>query len=100
MDVAQYPTGSFTLTTPIPLGSIPATGKQITISATGRLTLHGTSRPITLSLHAERTASGIQVTGTTSISYGDFGIDNPSFGGFVSVGDSGAFEVLLNLVRT
>jgi hypothetical protein len=25
---------------------------------------------------------------------------NPSFGGFVSVGDTGAFEVLLNLIRS
>jgi polyisoprenoid-binding protein YceI len=100
MDVAQFPTGSFTLTKPIAIGSVPQAGKVISVSAAGNLTLHGTTRPITLSLHAERTSTGIQVSGTTTIAYGSYGIDNPSFGGFVSVGNSGAFEVLLNLVRT
>lgn len=99
MDVAQYPTGSFVLTKPIVLTRVPAVGAVVTETATGNLTLHGTTRPVTLTLHAERTATGVDVTGTTTISYGDFGIDNPSFGGFVSVGSTGAFEVLLKLVR-
>ena len=85
MDVAEFPTGSFTLTKPISIGSIPPTGKVMTLAAIGNLTLHGTKRPITLSLQAERTSTGIQVSGTTTISYGDYGIANPSFGGFVSV---------------
>jgi polyisoprenoid-binding protein YceI len=99
MDVADFPTGSFTLTKPIVLATIPPLGSILTAQATGNLTLHGITKPVTLSLHAERTTSGIEVTGTTTISYGEFGIDNPSFGGFVSVGNSGAFEVLLHLQR-
>jgi polyisoprenoid-binding protein YceI len=97
MDVAQFPTATFTLTSPIRLASIPPPGTTITTKASGDLTLHGTTKPVTLTLHAERTTTGIEVAGGATISYGEFGIDNPSFGGFVSVGDSGAFEVLLNL---
>jgi polyisoprenoid-binding protein YceI len=99
MDVADFPTGAFTLTKPIVLTTVPSLDTVVTEQATGDLTLHGTTRPVTLSLHAERTSAGIDVTGTTTISYGQFGIDNPSFGGFVSVGSSGAFEVLLHLQR-
>jgi polyisoprenoid-binding protein YceI len=100
MDVAQFPTGSFTLTQPIVISPVPPLGSVVTEPATGNLTLHGTTRPVRLTLRAERTTSGIEVTGTTTISYGEFGISNPSFGGFVSVGDSGAFEVLLDLAKS
>jgi polyisoprenoid-binding protein YceI len=99
MDVAQFPTGSFTLTTPIPLSPVPAVGKVVHEQATGNLTLHGTTRPVTLTLQAERTSSGVDIAGLTTITYGDFGISNPSFGGFVSLGSAGAFEVSLTLVR-
>jgi polyisoprenoid-binding protein YceI len=97
MDVAAFPTATFTLTTPIRLAGVPPIGTTLTTPATGDLTLHGTTKPVTLTLHAERTSTGIEVAGSATISYGEFGIDNPSFGGFVSVGNSGAFEVLLNL---
>jgi polyisoprenoid-binding protein YceI len=99
MDVADFPTATFALTTPIRLANTPPVGSTITTAATGDLTLHGTTKPVTLSLHAQRTRTGIEVAGGATISYGEFGIDNPSFGGFVSVGDSGAFEVLLNLAH-
>lgn len=99
MDVAQFPTGSFTLTKPIQLSSVPPVGTVVTEQASGDLTLRGTTRPETLTLQAERTASGVDITGLTTITYGDFGIDNPSFGGFVSVGNSGAVEVSLKLIQ-
>lgn len=95
MDTAQYPTGTFVLTKPIALGTVPAVGKTVTVTATGKLTLHGTTRQVTFSMSAKRTATEIAVTGDIPISYGDFNIDNPSFGGFVSVGNSGTVEFLI-----
>jgi polyisoprenoid-binding protein YceI len=95
MDTAQFPTGSFVLTKPIALGTIPPIGKTVTVTATGNLTLHGTTKPVTFTMTADRTATDINVTGDITISYGDYGIDNPSFGGFVSVGSSGTVEFLL-----
>ena len=100
MDTSKYPTGSFKLTKPMTLVGAPQIGKVVTETAVGELTLHGTAKPVSLQLHAERTSSGVQVTGTTTITYGDYGIGNPSFGSFVSVGSSGSFEVLLNLAKT
>lgn len=99
MDTAQYPTASFTLTKPIALLSVPAIGKTISARATGTLTMHGTSRPVSFALEAKRTASSIAVTGDIVVSYGAYNIDNPSFGGFVSVGDSGTVEFLLVTTR-
>jgi polyisoprenoid-binding protein YceI len=95
MDTSQYPTGTFTLTKPITLSSIPAVGATITATATGNLTLHGTTRSVTFPVSAKRTAAAIAINGDITIAYADYGIANPSFGGFVSVGDSGTIEFLL-----
>jgi polyisoprenoid-binding protein YceI len=95
MDVAQFPTGRFVLTKPIQLGTLPAIGKTVRVAATGELTLHGTTRPVSFTMSAKRSATQIAVTGDITISYGDYGIDNPSLGGFVSVGQSGTIEFLL-----
>jgi polyisoprenoid-binding protein YceI len=99
MDTAKYPTGTFVLTKPIALASVPPAGKVVSVPATGRLTLHGTTRQVTLTLKAERVGAAVEVTADAPIRYGDYGIDNPSFGGFVSVGNSGDLEVLLDLVK-
>jgi polyisoprenoid-binding protein YceI len=100
MDTAQYPTGTFVLTMPIVLGKAPKIGKVITVQATGTLTLHGTTRPVTFSVSAKRTNDQIAATGEIPITYGDYNIDNPSFGGFVSVGSSGTVEFLLVLTKS
>lgn len=99
MDAAKYPTARFTLTRPIALGSVPAIGTTVTKKATGTLTMHGTTRTVTFRVDARRTASSIAVTGDIPVRYGDYDIDNPSFGGFVSVGDSGTVEFLLVTTR-
>ena len=57
MDVSQYPTGTFTLTSPIELGSRPASGVIKSYTAHGKLTLHGTTRAVTFTLTAERSAA-------------------------------------------
>jgi polyisoprenoid-binding protein YceI len=95
MDVAQFPTGRFVLTSPIHLGTLPPVGKTVTVTASGTLTLHGTTKPVRFTMNAKRSAAQIAVTGDITIAYGDYGIPNPSLGGFVSVGNSGTIEFLL-----
>ena len=99
MDTAQYPTGTFRLTSPIQLGSVPAVGVKTTETVTGELTLHGTTKPVTFTAQAERTGGALDVVGSIDIAYADYGIDNPSFGSFVSVGNSGTIEFLLVSAR-
>jgi hypothetical protein len=67
MDVATYPTGTFALTKPIDLAPVPAAGTIKTYTATGKLTLHGQSVPVTFPLKAERTANGIEVQGSIPV---------------------------------
>jgi polyisoprenoid-binding protein YceI len=100
MDVAQYPTGTFTLTSPIDLAPLPATGVIKDYTAHGRLTLHGTTRAVTFTLTAERKGGQIEVSGDIPVLFSDYNIQNPSFAGFVTTQDHGLLEFLLVFNRT
>ena len=95
MDVSQYPTGTFALTSPIDLAPLPAGGVIKDYTAHGRLALHGTTRAVTFTLTAERKGSQIEVSGDIPVLFSDYGIANPSFAGFVTTQDHGLLEFLL-----
>ena len=100
MDVAQYTTGTFTLTHPIDLAPLPASGVIKSYTADGKLMLHGTTRAVTFTLTAERgTAKDggtqIEVVGHIPVLFSDYNIQNPSLGGFVTTQDNGLLEFLL-----
>jgi len=98
MDTSSYPTATFSLSDPIVLSAIPAVGVQSSTQATGVLTMHGTSKPVTFTVKGQRTSSGIEVTGSIPIVFADWNIPNPSFGP-VSTDDHGTLEFLLVLTR-
>jgi len=96
MDVTQYPTAKFTLTTPIDLGSTPQQGIVKQYSATGELTMHGVTKSITFSVSIEGTSNGLAALAEIPVTFSTWNISNPSIGGFVTTADSGTLEVLLN----
>jgi polyisoprenoid-binding protein YceI len=96
MDTSQFPTATFTLTSPVDLAPVPADNAKATYSAKGKLTLHGTTKDVTFSLTTKRVGNIIGVQGDEPITFADYNIDNPS-GGPASVGDSGTLEFLLEL---
>jgi polyisoprenoid-binding protein YceI len=96
MDVAQYPTAKFTLTSPIKLGSSPKEGAITSASAIGELTLHGVTQPITFKVSVERASSGLDALAEIPITFSTWKIDNPSIAGFVTTATTGTLEVLLS----
>src|SRR6266699_1240638 len=81
MDVAQYPTATFTLTSPVDLAPLPATGA------------------VTITLTAERVGAQLKVAGQIPVLFSDYNIQNPSLGGFVTTQDHGLLEFLLVFAR-
>jgi polyisoprenoid-binding protein YceI len=100
MNVAQYPTGTFTLTSPIDLNPVPAAGVGKDYPAHGNLTLHGTTKPVTFTLQAELKNGQIDIVGDIPVLFSDYSIENPSFAGFVTTQDHGTLEFLLVLNRS
>lgn len=100
MDTSSYPTGTLTLARPIDLAPLPAVGVIRSYAVSAGLTLHGHTRQVTFPLQAERTAQGIEVSGSIPVLFADWGIPNPSFTGFVTTQDHGVLEFLLKLGRS
>ena len=95
MEVATYPTATFTLTSPIDLAPLPADGVIKQYTAHGNLTLHGTTHAVTFTLSAKRTGSQIEVSGDIPVVFADYNIENPSYAGLVTTQNHGLLEFLL-----
>ena len=99
METARFPTATFTLTQPVDLGSLAAQTGTATVDVTGTLLLHGVTRSVTAPLTVVRTAGEVRVSGQVPVVFADYGIDNPSIGGFVTTEDDGVIEILLVLTK-
>jgi len=99
MQVSQFPTATFTLTAPIEQGAIPTDGSSIQVQATGDLTIHGVTKPVTFDLTAKESNDRIGVVGSTVITFADYNIENPS-NGFAETGDTGTLELQLVFDQT
>ena len=60
--------------------TVPADGKQITVKATGNLTLRGQTKAVTFDIIAQRDGATISANGTIPIVFDDYQIPAPSFG--------------------
>jgi polyisoprenoid-binding protein YceI len=94
MQTSQFPTATFELTQPLQLQSIPANLQEITVTATGKLTLHGVTKDVTVDLKARLNGANLEVNGTIPVHFSDYNISNPS-GGPAQVGEDGQIELLL-----
>jgi polyisoprenoid-binding protein YceI len=70
MDVINYPTATFVLTSPITLAA-NATASSTTNTASGELTLRGTTKPISISVIGEVRDGRIVVTGEITVTFGE-----------------------------
>jgi hypothetical protein len=50
---------------------------------------------VTFPLTAERTSTGIKISGSIPVTFADWGIPNPSFSGLVTTQNHGLLEFLL-----
>jgi polyisoprenoid-binding protein YceI len=99
MDTATYPTSTFTLTQPLDFGKPRASGVPVSVSATGRLNLHGVTRTVTAHLRAEHNGGTIEVLGQIPVTFADWKIAPPVFPGVAQGQDHGTVEFLLFLTH-
>jgi polyisoprenoid-binding protein YceI len=94
----QFPTSTFSLTQAIALPA-NATTAQFAVTLHGELALHGVTKTVDIPARAQVNGSVIQVLGSLDVPFSDFAINPPNIGGFVSVGDHGTLEFLVNLAK-
>src|ERR1700716_4148396 len=95
----RYPTATFKLTSPIALSTDAGSGTMIHVSATGDLTIHGVTKSVTIPIDARLTGSKIELVGSITFPFRQFGMTPPRIGGFVSVQDNATMGVQVMLGR-
>ncbi|MGZ6267225.1 MAG: YceI family protein, partial [Candidatus Limnocylindrales bacterium] len=94
-----YPTATFKTTQPVDLGTLPTEGKTVNVTATGALTIHGTTKTVQVAIQAQRQGGIISVAGSVPIVFGDYGFKGPSSFSVLSVDDHGIMEFHLLLTH-
>lgn len=100
LETNTFPEGTFELTTPIDIGSIPAEGETVVFGATGELTLHGVTNTVTLDVNGTVQSGKLIVVGSTPIVMSDYGIEPPQAPIVASIEDEGVMEVSLVFSRS
>jgi len=100
LGTAADPVATFTLARPVTLGPRFIAGSAVTVRAPGYLAMHGTSRPVTVTLSGRRDGPALQAAGTIPVTFARWGIKGPAGFGIVgSLADHGVAEFLLVLHR-
>lgn len=99
LETGQFPTATFSLTEPIDLGDSATSGQEVTVDATGELTVHGVTRSVQIPLQAQLVDGAIVLVGSTEITFSDYDVEVPSAPIVLSVEDTGTLELQLILDR-
>jgi polyisoprenoid-binding protein YceI len=95
----RYPTASFNLTGPIALPTLADGGQPLRVSASGDLTIHGTTKAVTIPVDVQLRGAQVQAVGSLTFPFSAFNMVPPSIGGFVSVQDNATLEFSLVFQR-
>jgi polyisoprenoid-binding protein YceI len=95
----SFPTSTFKLTSPVTIPATALGGAQVDVTLHGDLILHGVTKTVDIPAKAQVNGSLIQVLGTLTFPFSDYGINAPNIGGFVSVQDQGTLEFQVNLAK-
>ncbi len=94
-----YPTATFKATAPIAVPPAALSGAPVAVTLPGDLTIHGVTKSVDIPATAQLNGSTIQLAGSLTFPFSDFGMTPPSFGSFVSVGNDATLEFLVTLAR-
>ncbi|WP_374945723.1 YceI family protein [Agreia sp.] len=91
LDCADYPTASFTLSSPVALSDALVAGQPMLVAASGELSLHGVSRPVDVSLTARLQNGRLTLAGSVPVTFDDYGVAAIDLG-YVRVDDDGSID--------
>jgi polyisoprenoid-binding protein YceI len=95
--VQQFPTATFAATSASVPGGI--TNQAVDVSVTGKLTIHGVTKDVTIKAKAQLVGGKAEIAGSTSISMTDYGVSPPQMP-FVTVDSTLLLEFDIFLVRS
>ena len=98
LEISKFPSATFAATE-IALPADAGKNGVIKVNGKGKLTLHGVTKDVMVPIDAQILNGTLEVSGQIPITMADYGIEPPTFAGFVTVDDNGIIEFLLKLTR-
>lgn len=98
LETTRFPEATFELTEPVELGDGAAGGEDVSVDATGRLTVHGITNEVTVKLDARLADGTAVVVGSIPIALADYGVEAPTAPMVLSVSDEATVEFQLLFV--
>ena len=99
LESATYPEASFTLTALVDVPAEALGGAAVPVTLAGDLTIHGVTKAVTIPAEARLADGVIEVVGSLTFPFADFGMTPPSVGDFVKVEPDATLEFLLRLAK-
>lgn len=78
-ETETYPEAKFELSKPIDISSIPDSGEWANIEIPGRMTIHGVTNDVTVTMKAARTEDLVLLSGTVPLNRLDYNVRLPQF---------------------
>jgi len=97
LDVQQFPNATFTATSASVPGGI--SGQVVDLTVTGKLTIHGVTKDVTVKAKAQLAGNKSEIAGSTSIAMTDYGVSPPQVP-FVTVDSTLLIEFDIFLTRS
>lgn len=92
LESAQFPHATFALSSPVTLPTDATSGAEIQVSLDGALSIHGVTKTVTIPVQARLSGSEIEVVGSITFPWGEFGMQAPNVAGFVTVDGTATME--------
>ena len=99
LESSSFPTASFTLTAPVDVPAEALAGATVDVTLTGDLTIHGVTKNVAIPAQARLSDGTIEVVGSLTFPFSDFGMEPPNIGGFVTVNDDATLEFRIVLAK-
>jgi polyisoprenoid-binding protein YceI len=95
LKTSEFPTASFEVTEPVALGAGAADGDEISLTATGELTIAGVTKPVEIPIEAQLVDGTVVVTGSEDVLLADYGVEAPTAPLVLGVSDTATVEFQL-----
>ena len=91
----DFPTATFTLTSPIEIDAVPGEGETIIATAVGDFTLHGITRSVEIPIEGVLSGGFVIIVGSLEVVFADYEIEGPTGRSMLSIEDQGVMEFQL-----
>jgi polyisoprenoid-binding protein YceI len=99
LETDRFPSATFVSAAPIEVPATAVSGGVARVLAPGDLTIHGVTKRVTIPLDVKAIGSQVEVVGSLTFPFGDFGMTAPNVGGIVTVESDPTLEFRLVLTR-